>query len=179
MRDPQETDARLERTDVGGRRVWAGMILVAVLVIALPCVYFGTKFYRYYRHSRVSDRMKAAITRLAFYRPDDLTDDQWAHCIFWTWNLHGNYGVVPDFIPTADLERMVTEFEAKIDEGPNRATIDWLWDEYYRSAPNAHNYEQFRPTLPNNLADLEAGVYDDDYSLSWWRSEHERLTGKE
>ena len=179
MHDPHETDASMERIAVGWRRVRVGMILVAVLVVALPCGYFCMRAYPYHRHRRVSDRMEIAIARLAFNRPEALTDDQWAHCIFWTWNLHDNFGSVPDFIPTADLERILAEFEAKIDAGPNRATIDWLWDEYYRSAPNAHGYEKYRPTLPNNLADIEPGSYDDDNSLSWWRSEYDRLTSRE
>ena len=119
--------------------------------------------------------METAITRLAFHCPSDLTDDQWAYCILWTWNLHGNYGVVPDFIPTADLQRIVEQFEAKIDAGPSLATIDWLWDEYYRSVPGAHEYERYRPTSPANQ--LEAGTRG-SYPLSWWRSEYEQRVAK-
>ena len=162
---------------VGMRRVRVGMILAAVLIVAVPCAYFGAHIYRYSRHGRVSDRMKTAITRLALNCPDDLTDDQWAYCIGWTWNLHGNYGLLPDYIPTDDLERIVEEFEAKIDAGPSLATIDWLWDEYYRSAPSAHNYERFRPTSPANQSQLEAGAHGGN-PLSWWRSEYERRATK-
>jgi hypothetical protein len=160
----------------GLRPLRVGMIL-AVLIVALPCAYFGAHLYRYYRHGRVSDRMETAITRLALNCPSDLTDDQWAYCILWTWNLHCNYGVVPDYIPTADLERIVEDLEGKIDAGPSLATIDWLWDEYYRWAPSAHNYERYRPTSPANQSQLEAGAHGGN-PLSWWRSEYERRVAK-
>ncbi len=118
--------------------------------------------------------MKRAITRLAFHCPDDLTDKQWVYCIHWTWNLHGNCGVIPDYIPTNDLQRIVEEFETKIDAGPNLATIDWLWDEYDRSS--SIGYERFRPTSAENWAQLETWYYRDE--LSWWQSEYERMAAE-
>ncbi len=162
--------------DFGKRRVPAGMIPVVLIVIVL-CAFFATYMYRYGRHQRVSGRMDTAILRLALNRPDDLTDDQWAYCILWTWNLHCNCGVLPSLIPTTDLERIATELESKIDAGPNLDTIDWLWDEYVQSAPGAHNYERFRPTSPDNQSELEVGAHAGN-PLSKWCSKYERWAAK-
>ena len=173
MCNPQDSNARLERVPTGVRPVRVAPILAAILLVATPCVYVSVHIYRYKRHGRVSDRMQTAIARLALHRPDDLTDDQWAYCILWTSNLHCNCGVVPDFIPTDELQRIVEEFEAKIDAGPSLATIDWLWDEYHRSS--SVDYQRWRPTSADNRSQFEAGAHSGN-PLSHWRSEYEQLT---
>ncbi|HUG19433.1 MAG TPA: hypothetical protein VMM56_10670 [Planctomycetaceae bacterium] len=120
--------------------------------------------------------METAITRLALHRPSDLTDDQWAYCILYTWNLHTGYGGVPSYVPTDDLERIVAEFETRIDAGPDLATIDWLWEEYFRAYPRARNYNKYWPTSPDYLARFEAGDHG-GYPLSYWRSKYEQRIG--
>ncbi len=155
--------------------VRVGKILL-VLMVAFPCMYVGACVYRIHRHRAVYDRMETAIARMALRPPSDVTDDQWAYCMLRTWNLHTNYGG-DDYIPTRDLQRIVEEFEVKIDAGPSLSTIDWLWDAYSRSAPRAHNYERYRPTSAVNRSELEAGNHGGN-PLSWWRTEYERRVSR-
>ena len=32
------------------------------------------------------------ILRLAEKRPEDVSPEQWSFCLYWTWQLHDNYG---------------------------------------------------------------------------------------
>ncbi len=92
--------------------------------------------------------------RFAYYRPNDLTDEQWASCLSWTYNLHHNYGVHPDWFPTDELQRVVEKLEVEID--PSLATIDWIWDEYSRIVTiGLGGHEKHRPTCPTNRAKFE------------------------
>lgn len=150
-----------------------GLRLALVLIVLASVVYCGHFKYRFHRHSRADDRMKIAITHLSLNRPDDLTDDQWAYCILWTWNLHCNYGYF-SYIPTGELERIVEEFEAKSEAGPSLETIDWLWDEYMRTAPRAAHFEHFRPTSPGNRSEFEDGAHGGN-PLSSWQANYEEM----
>ena len=133
MCDPTDSNARLAPRKSRLRRICLGMtLIVAFILVALLIFLELAGRARWERHGRVSDRMEMAILRLAFHRPSDLTDDQWAYCISWTYNLHRNFGVIPDWFPTDELERVVETLEAEIDAGPSLATIDWIWDEYCR-----------------------------------------------
>lgn len=170
--ETDDSDARSETPPARRSRFLVFMKWVTILYVLGIVVFFGSAIYRFKRHRNLSDRMETAITRLAMHHPHDLTEDQWAYCIAWTWNLHVNYGGHPDYIPTDELERIVEEFEAKIDNGPNLATIDWLWDEYYRAYPRAHNYETWRPTSPANRSQFETGDHGGN-PLAEWRSRYE------
>lgn len=111
--------------------------------------------------------------RLSLSCPNELSDDQWVYCIVWTWNLHSNYGLLPGYIPTSDLQRIVEEFESKINAGPNLTTIDWFWDEYFLAAPLAHNYEHWRPTSPANKTQFQTGAHGGNPLLDW-RAQYEQ-----
>jgi hypothetical protein len=132
------------------------------------------------RHRRSYQNMELAIMKLADNPPADLAEHQWSYCIYNTWRLHGEFGGVcrdypgDYYISSADLDRIAAELLVKIEAGPNRATIDWFWDEYLRAAPRAH-YEVWRPTSPANRKELEAGACEIT-RLSWWRSEYKRLS---
>lgn len=153
-----------------------GLITAVSLTVIVCGVLMGFQMYRFHRHSRVYERMKVAITQLSMNRPDDLTDDQWAYCILWTWNLHGNYGYLP-YMPTDELEGIVEEFEVKSEADPSLETIDWLWDEYMRVAPSASHYEHFRPTLLENRSDFEAGAHGGN-PLSNWQESYEKMVAE-
>lgn len=154
-----------------GLRYWA---LAAVALILISLVGFVVaRAYPLIRHRRVTERMEIAILKLAVNRPPELTDDQWAYCIAWTWNLNANYGTHPSYVPTDDLERVARGLEQRIDHGPRLATIDWVWDQYIKACPRARSYEQFRPTAPENKAAFEAGEHGGN-SLSWFRSNYEQ-----
>ena len=157
--------------------VWKGIgFAFAFTTLLCGLSFIVTWGYELARHPHVYQSMELAILKLAEKRPANVTDEQWAHCLGCTWNLHVNYGG-RSYIPTAELERIIAELDVKISDGTTLATIDWFWDEYMRSAPSACNYERYRPTSPAQLASAPSGG-NLLYPLSWWRSEYKRRTGK-
>lgn len=171
--DPTHSSSRPKQARKALRLFRVGIRFVAVLIVTLLCAYFGAHMYRSLRHTRVSDRMQMAIARLALTCPSGLAEHQWSYCIYWTWNLHCNYGIISSYVPTEDLQRIVAEFEKKIDAGASLATIDWLWDEYYRSFSGARDYERYRPTSLDKLSELDAEFLG-PYTLDWWRSKYDQ-----
>jgi hypothetical protein len=149
--------------------------VAATVCASVLVVYFGG-IRPLQLHSAAAKRMDRAIARLADKCPAGLTDDQWAYCIVWTWNLNSNYGHF-NFVPTEDLLRIEEELQRRIDAGADVATIDWIWDEYVRAYPRAANYEHFRPTDGRNKADFEAGAHD-GYPLSFWRTMYGKLAAQ-
>ena len=152
-------------------------LLLVPVVLAIPCALIGAWLNDYNQNKRswrAYERMETAILRLSVHCPSDLTDDQWAFCIAHTMGLHNNFTY---FMPTTDLERIVEEFEGEIDASPSLTTIDWLWEEYYRSARGARDCEPDRPTSPANQSLLEAGIHSGN-PLSMWRSMSERRVAK-
>jgi hypothetical protein len=169
---PTDSNARLAPRKTTFRRIGIGVTLVAALIIVvwLRGLELAGRA-RWERHGRVSDRMEMAILRLAFHRPSDLTDEQWAYCIGWTVNLHHNFGVIPDWFPTDELERVAEQLEAEIDAGPSLATIDRIWDEYCREVTiTLGGHERYRPTSPDNRAAFDRSRR----SLSWYQAEYQR-----
>ena len=153
--------------------VWKAIgFALAFTTLLCGLAFIVTWGHEHARYPHVYQSMELAILKLAQKRPANLTDGQWANCIGCTWNLHGNYGG-RSYIPTAELERIVAELDVKISDGATLATIDWLWDEYQRSAPSARHYECWRPTTPAQLESAARGG-----NLSSWKSEYERRTGK-
>ncbi len=144
-----------------------------VVIVACFVGYVIVKIAPYERHRPVAEKMSVAVLRLSEDRPADLTDDQWAYCITWTWNLHSNYGLVHSYVSTRDLERIERELHARIDNGADLGTIDWIWDQYVQSYPRARHYNHFRPTSPENKESFEAGAHGGN-SLSEWRAEYRR-----
>ena len=80
--------------------------------------------YPLFRHRPVADRMDLAILRLAEDCPPELTEDQWAYCVAWTWNLHCNYGLFPNYVSTSDLDLIEQELQQRLDNGADLATIE-------------------------------------------------------
>lgn len=119
--------------------------------------------------------MEAAILKLSLKVPPEFTESQWAYCIHWTWQLHSNYGH-ESYTPTVALERMSAELLVRIDAGADRKTIDWFWDEYLQACPKAEQYQRFRPTIPGNRGDLEAGMGDN--TLGGFQSGYRERTGE-
>lgn len=150
------------------------MTLIVVCLVG----YVAVEVYPFVRHRHVADRMDIAVLRLAENCPPELTDDQWVYCVTWTWNLHCNFGLVPDYASTPDLVRIERELQERIDNGAGLATIDWIWDQYIQSYPATRDYDHFRPTAPNNKPEFEAGNHGGN-PLSQWRADYKREVAQE
>lgn len=155
-----------------------GLPAVTLLVVICLISYVLAKVYPFIRHGHVADRMDIAILRLTETRPPELTDDQWAYCITRTWNLHCNYGLIPSYVPTHELERIERELQRRIDTGPDLATIDWIWDQYIQCCPRAKDYEHYRPTARHNKAQFEAGSHAGN-PLSIWRAKYKEQVAQQ
>jgi hypothetical protein len=152
------------------RRWKRGLLLIAVIYAAWVGYAFGWLFYKSAVHRRWQEHVKVLILQLAPKRPADVTPEQWAHCLQWTWNLHANYGG-QSYFPEAEREPFALEFERLV-EGPVRLdTIDKIWDSYVRHAPRAKPYMHFRPTTGEMFK--QASVH----SLEWLNWELENLGG--
>jgi hypothetical protein len=148
-----------------------GLGIALATFLLYVCAHYVWWEYTSAQHRPAYHSMELAILGLAEKCPANLTDEEWALCICCTWNLHSNYGG-KDNIPAAELERLAAELRIKTSEGATLETIDWFWDEYARSAPQAASYNRWRPTSPASLASAPRGDYE--CSLKWWRSEYHR-----
>src|SRR5437899_2994506 len=79
-------------------RRWKRTLLVIATIYVLGVGgAFGWVVYKATVHNRWRRHVEQLILRLAPKRPTDVTPEQWAQCIHWTWNLHGNYGALGYF----------------------------------------------------------------------------------
>ena len=122
--------------------------------------------------------MENSILRLAETLPSGLTEDEWAYCIYWTWNLNANFGSALDYVPTNDLERICRGLEDRINRGADLTTIDWVWDQFTKAYPPASAYEKYRPTSAQNATALRTTAMTDE-SLSYFRSEYQRRRARQ
>lgn len=88
---------------------------------------------------------------LAKKYPQGITSGEWASCVFWTHNLHGNCGYYPAF-PTDRLRVFADELNSRMGGEVDLNTIDWIWDEYVKYAHGGQQYSiKYRPTTPARL----------------------------
>ena len=107
---------------------WAAA-LTANIVVAFA----GWFWYCHVRpplsHAHVRDRVERSTDMLAKKYPQGITSGEWASCVFWTHNLHGNCGYYPVF-PTDRLRVFADELNTRMEGEVDINTIDWIWDEY-------------------------------------------------
>ena len=144
---------------------WVFVILAGAL-----CAYLGPIFYKASRHSTEYKRLETTIHGLSFHCPEDVTGAQWTNCILWSHQLVGNCASTASSMPTSEVQRIQEELETKINGGPDLETIDWLWDELVRYS--MIDYQQYRPTLPDNkVKPSEFDNWEDE--LLWLQKEYE------
>src|SRR5205809_765970 len=105
-------------------RRWKRTILFIACMSATGAVLaFGWLVYISQVQRQWHEHVELLILRLTPRRPADLTEAQWAHCIFWTWNLHANYGHW-SYFPMDQRDAFVTDFERHLSETVTVNTID-------------------------------------------------------
>jgi hypothetical protein len=144
---------------------------VPALLVGIGVGFYFMELAPMQRQFQVRDRMSLTILSLAERRPPELTEDQWAYCILWTWNLHSNYSSFASYISTDDLERIEKGLRERTKSEVSLETIDWFWDEYTGANSKVANYDHFRPTAPENRADFEAGAHGGN-PLSGWQQDY-------
>lgn len=64
---------------------------------------------------------------------------EWAVHVYWTHNLHGN--AIPQINGTlSELRDLDASLDRSISAGPDRRTIDTLWDKYSAMSESGHRY---------------------------------------
>jgi len=149
------------------RRWQRGLFVIAGIYVTSVALAFGWLFYKGSVHRRWHDHVNALILELGPKRPAVVTPEQWAHCLQWTWNLHANYGW-QSYFPGDQREPFVRDFERHLTEPVNLDTIDQIWDDYARHAPQSNRYMHFRPTTPEMLEQVSPD------SVAWLKSAIER-----
>ena len=146
--------------------------LLCAAAIGAPLWFYFAVIRPHQQHMEWYRGVERRIVRLAEHQPAGLTEAQWAACIYWTWQLHGNWG--PAFQEPA-ASRFLAEFDNRLAGEVGLGTIDWVWDEYGRHAPGGRPYsENYRPTTPESLKRV-AEVPDDAYALEPWRERLRRM----
>jgi hypothetical protein len=129
------------------RRRWiyfaCGLALICFFGIgAAMWIEFVQPFLSAHHWSR---RVDAEIRLLEQRRPADVDPDEWEFIVSWTINLHGNCGEITD---RNRAQAFAEEFERRLLDGVDLATIDWIWDEYGRFSKYGKEYsEKYRPTV--------------------------------
>ncbi len=90
---------------------------------------------------RLCDRVLTKIDRLASYPPSDMGELEWAVHVYWTHNLHCNAMplVYASYGAIRDVEQILDD---TLTNGPNRLTIDAIWDRYAMMTPSGAAYQQ-------------------------------------
>jgi hypothetical protein len=156
------------------RRLIFGLAILAISGVAgrICFVLFEVQRHRVWYRS-VEER----IIRLADKRPADVSPNQWAYYLYWTWNLHCNYGAIR-WLPQEDQGRFLSEFDRRLSGKVDLTTIDWIWDEYVKHSPGSIHYsDRFRPTNPENIRAWFT-EQTESYHLEEWLERLKRLPRK-
>ena len=150
------------------RLVHVSVSLLAVVVIgsvATFCWYIESRLANY-RH------IEFLIARLGTVRPDNLSESQWSGCVYWTWQLHTNYGGDHYFDHKASC-KFADRFQQQFDGRISLATIDWIWEQYIEHTVGGQRYSDlYRPTTPERLSEADKWDYP---PLEEWAATYHRI----
>jgi hypothetical protein len=167
---------------MGRKSLWYCGCITPLVIISAVIGFFCYSILLSWHHQYWCQGVEDRIAALAESCPKGLSPDQWAFCVAWTWNLHGNHGGYSDF-DSSERDRFVAEFDRRLRGRVDLNTIDWIWDQYVEhSKGGAHYSRLYRPTEPNRLQlfrDGELGRYDLHEWLDTLRRVRERRAGKE
>ena len=141
--------------------------LLCAAAIGAPLWFYFSVFRPHQQHLKWYREVEGCIIRLADQQPDGLNQAQWAGCVFWTWQLHTNWG--PAFREPA-ASRFLADFDRRLDGEVDLATIDWVWDQYDRGTPGGGRYsDRYRPTTPEKLKEAAESPHG-EHALERWRA---------
>jgi hypothetical protein len=152
----------------GVRLFTTRLMRVAPVVLA---AFLGFSYWRFQRSHERHDQwcrdIEDHIVMLADKRPEGVTAGQWAHCLSWTSQLHGNCGGYAYFDHSNRTE-FLAEFDRRLAGPVDLGTIDWIWDEYVAHSTCGRDYARnHRPTDPERLRDASADNLGDDHLREW------------
>jgi hypothetical protein len=97
------------------------------------------------RRGQLSGSILEKVDRFALYPPSDTTEMQWAVLVYWTHNLHCN-SIPQVYAPYASLQELDRFLDDALANGPDRLTIDGLWDRHAAIGEGAARYRrEYKP----------------------------------
>ena len=143
-------------------------LVIATVCVATVGAAFWLGFYRPLKRNQEFNRVVRAelLTLAQKPRPEGLTAKQWHNIVGWT--IQGYWNTLPwqnqpplawRGIPSAEMDRFEAELKHRLADPVDLATIDWIWDEFERLAPDyGPKYSRnHRPTSPEKLREFEEG----------------------
>lgn len=124
-------------------------LLIGVMLTGAGLAFWFFTLEPILEHQRWERRVHAGLKSLRNKKPVGVSPNEWEHVVDWTFNLHGNCGIVNDWITTTRWEKwqFLEEFEGRLNGQVGLSTVDWFWDEYARITKGGQSYsDRFRPT---------------------------------
>jgi hypothetical protein len=152
------------------KRAAAG-IFVAVIVAAI-----GLFVYQVTR-ARLADTVLTKIDRLVLQPPEGTPELEWAVDVYWTHNLHCE--AIPQINESVSALRELNRFlDDAIIVGPDRQTINTLWDRYATMSQSGYRYRTKHEPVREQIVDAVEregkDYYDAGSYLSFLRSVRSR-----
>jgi hypothetical protein len=148
-------------------RCWVRQMIAPAAVVGLFVIGYYFAFYPSLVHQRWYRAVEYRILSLAERRPDDVDAKQWAACLHWTWNLHGNHGGITYFDARARYP-FLGEFDRQLKGRVDLSTIDWIWDQYVLHTSGGRSYsDHYRPTTADRLKEASVDPYGENNLDGW------------
>lgn len=138
---------------------WRWLLVIAGAVVALLLPGWLTLIEPIRVHRDWNRRIEADIRHLACKRPPDVPKGQWEFMVGWTWQMHGNCGVVYQWVEPNWRDGFAAELERRLAEPMTVADIDWIWDEYAAHTKYGQSYGRYRPTRSEDLMHAVEGCF--------------------
>ena len=154
-----------------------------LMIVVAAAGFMGIVYYLllhpFVEHRRWYRDVEYRIVCLAERRPDDVDPKQWAACLHWTWNLHGNYGDISYFDARARYP-FLAEFDRRLVGKVDLSTVDWIWDQYVLHTRGGRRYSNnYRPTTAERLKEASLDRYGENNLGGWLELLKRKKSGKE
>jgi len=120
-------------------------VLAGVVVLCVVIVYQSQR-------ARLAGSICTKVDSLVLYPPNDASELEWAVLVYWTSNLHGE--AMPSWYASYSSLRELDQFlDTTMAGGPNRSTIDGLWDRYASMSDSGLRYRvKYEPIRDEDAA---------------------------
>ena len=117
---------------------------MAIAIVALSILPIS-RFTYFAIRGMQAQAIVAKIDQLVHHRPADVSESEWAILVYWTHNLHHNS--VPQVnLSISQLWRLSNDLDEMLLKGPDRHSIDHLWEQYSIMTDSGARYrEKYEP----------------------------------
>jgi hypothetical protein len=136
--------------------------IIRYTVIVIGLVVGSLLAYQILR-GKLNASILTKVDSLVLYPPKDTSELQWAVLVYWTHNLHGSAS--PEVHASySSLRKLEGFLDTAIANGPDRHSIDWLWERYAAMSDSgwgySTKYKPIRDSIVEEIAAEGADYYD-------------------